>query len=71
MDNNRKVIGADPRYDLGVAVLEKRGFRKLQAAFHATAAAAISVTRAGVQPSLANQDEVLALLESAVAKEVF
>jgi ribokinase len=37
----------------------------------AAAAAAISVTRAGAQPSLANQDEVLALLDSGVAKELF
>lgn len=35
----------------------------------AAAAAAISVTRAGAQPSLANQDEVLALMESAVPNE--
>jgi ribokinase len=42
-----------------------RGDSPSASARFATAAAAVSVTRAGAQPSLANQDEVLALMKSA------
>jgi ribokinase len=52
------------------AVSLMRGNSPASSARFAAAAAAISVTRAGAQPSLANQDEVLALMKRAVAKEV-
>ena len=45
------------------AVSLMRGSSPLASAQFAAAAAAISVTRAGAQPSLANQEEVLAVME--------
>lgn len=52
------------------AVSLARGNSPTPSARFAAAAAAISVTRAGAQPSLASQGEVLALMESGVAKKV-
>jgi ribokinase len=51
------------------AVSLMRGHTPLESARFAAAAAAVSVTRAGAQPSLANQEEVLAMMNSPVAKE--
>jgi ribokinase len=51
------------------AVSLMRGSSPAESARFAAAAAAISVTRAGAQPSLASQDEVLAVIEDVRATQ--
>jgi ribokinase len=67
--NTIDTTAAGDAFNGAFAVSLMRGNSPASSARFAAAAAAISVTRAGAQPSLANQDEVLQLMGSAVANE--
>jgi ribokinase len=68
--NTLDTTAAGDAFNGAFAVSLMRRKSPASSARFAAAAAAISVTRAGAQPSLANQDEVLALMKNAVAKGI-